>query len=272
MNDRSISRARLGRRALLLGILAIGALVLLAVPASAQVSQITPTGKAAILAHPATPYAGAASGDVTLVEYLDFNCPYCRKMAVNLGQLIGAEPKVRVLYKDWPIFGGVSVYAARAALAANWQDRYLVAHNILIDSPTRLASEAQVRERLAIAGVDLTRLDHDLADHGAAIDEILARNSDEAQALNFTGTPGLVIGDYIVPGALEVDELRKLVALARKPCRRDLGPADRGSRGRVVSEPIEPGRRHVGLRRNPERASAKRSTAVAPRRPRGDAR
>jgi protein-disulfide isomerase len=200
-----------------LGMIVLAMMLVLVPSATAQVSQITSVGKAAILAHPATPYAGAASGDVTVVEYLDFNCPYCRKTAVSLGQLIAAEPKVRVLYKDWPIFGGVSVYAARAALAASWQDRYLAAHNILIDSPIRLASEAQVRERLTLAGVDLARLDRDLAEHGAAIDDILARNSDEALALHLSGTPGLVIGDYIVPGALDVDELRKLVALARKP-------------------------------------------------------
>jgi protein-disulfide isomerase len=217
MNHRSIPRVAARRLASLLGVVAFGALVLLGPPAPAQVIQITPAGRAEILAHPATPYAGAANGDVTVVEYLDFNCPYCRKTAVSLGQLIAAEPKVRVLYKDWPIFGGVSVYAARAALAANWQDRYLAAHNILIDSPVRLASEAQVRERLTLAGVDLARLDRDLAGHGGAIDEILARNDEEARALTLTGTPGLVIGDYIVPGALDVDKLRQLVALARKP-------------------------------------------------------
>jgi protein-disulfide isomerase len=189
----------------------------LSVAARAQVMQITPEGRAAMLADPATPFAGAPAGDVTVVEYLDFNCPYCRKAAVSLGQLIAAEPRVRLLYKDWPIFGGVSVYAARAALAASWQDRYLAAHNILIDAPTRLASEAQVRDRLTLAGVDLPRLDHDLAVHGAAIDAILARNAAEAQALNLTGTPGLVIGDYVVPGALDVGQLRRMVALARGP-------------------------------------------------------
>ena len=182
----------------------------------AQVSQITQAGENAILAHPATPFAGSATADVTVVEYLDFNCPYCRKAAVTLTQFMAADPGVRVLYKDWPIFGGVSVYAARAALAAHWQGRYIAAHNILIDTPTRLASEAQVRERLAFAGVDLAQLDRDLAAHAEAIDAILARNDDEARALEFTGTPGLVVGEFVVPGALELDALKRLAAVSRR--------------------------------------------------------
>ena len=186
-------------------------------PASAELRQITEAGKAAILARPPTPYAGAPAGDVTVVEYLDFNCPYCRKAAVSLRELTTADPKVRVLYKDWPIFGGISIYAARAALAANWQDRYLAAHNILINIQVRLSSEAQVRERLAFAGVDLARLDRDLALHGAEIDAILARNDDEARALGFSGTPGMVIGDFVIPGALGADDLLTLVKAARRP-------------------------------------------------------
>lgn len=194
----------------------IGAAILaVASGAAAQLSQIDETGRAQIVSRPATPFAGAVAADLTIVEYLDFNCPYCKKGAVNLRQLMDADPKVRVLYKDWPIFGGVSAYAARATLAAGWQGKALAAHNILIDTPSRLASEAQVRERLALAGIDLARLDRDAAAHGEAIDAILARNDGEARALGFTGTPGLLVGDYVVPGAVGVEDLRRLVDAAR---------------------------------------------------------
>ncbi len=199
--------------ALVLGL----ASLMFASTASAQLSRITEAGKTVILAKPATPLAGSPTADVTVVEYLDFNCPYCKKAAVSLRQLMAADPKVKVLYKDWPIFGGVSVYAARVTLAANWQGKYIAAHNILIDTQSRLASEAQVRERLAFGGIDLAQLDRDLATHGAAIDAILARNDAEARALQLSGTPGLVIGDYLVPGALGEDNLQKLVDLARRP-------------------------------------------------------
>ncbi len=184
--------------------------------ASAQLARATEAEKTAVLARPATPLAGSPTADVTVVEYLDFNCPYCKKAAVSLRQLMAADPKVKVLYKDWPIFGGVSVYAARATLAANWQGKYLAAHNILIDTQSRLASETQVRERLAFGGIDLAELDRDLAAHGAAIDAILERNDAEARALSFQGTPGMVIGDYLVPGALGEDSLQKLVDEARR--------------------------------------------------------
>ncbi len=196
----------------LAGTLAVG----LAAPAVAQVSRLTDAGRNAILGHPATPFAGAANADITVVEYLDFNCPYCRKAAVTLNELMAADPRVRVLYKDWPIFGGVSLYAARVSLAAGYQGRYLAAHNILIDSPGRLTTEGQARDRLVLAGIDLARLDKDLAVHDQAINEVLARNHLEARALNFTGTPGLLVGDLLVPGALDLAAFQKLVGVARK--------------------------------------------------------
>ena len=183
--------------------------------AQTQVGRISEVGKARILARPAAPFAGAPAGDLTVIEYLDFNCPYCKKAAATLQQLIAADPKIRVLYKDWPIFGGVSDFAARATLAAHYQGRYLAAHNILIDTPTRLSTEAQVRQRLAFAGVDLEQLDKDLAAHGEAIDAILARNNSEAQALGFTGTPGMVIGGIVVPGALPLETLREVAKMSR---------------------------------------------------------
>jgi len=207
-----VAVARRAGAALLIGLLALG----LAPAAEAQLMELTPEGRAAVLADPATPFAGPVKADVTVVEYLDFNCPYCRKAAVTVGQLLAADQKVRILYKDWPIFGGVSAYAARAALAAKWQGRYIAAHDILIDSPARLATEAQVRERLAFAGVDLAALDRDLADHREAIDAVLARNAAEARALGFSGTPGLVVGAFVVPGAVSLENMRTLVNASRR--------------------------------------------------------
>jgi protein-disulfide isomerase len=200
-------------------LLAVGVIALLsaATPAAAQaqVSRITEACKAQVRARPAAPFVGAATADVTVVEYLDFNCPYCKKAAVTLQQLMAADPKIRVLYKDWPIFGGVSDYAARATLAAGFQGRYVAAHNILIDSPGRLATEEQVRQKLTLAGVDIDQLDRDLVTHGRTIDAVLARNNQEALALGFTGTPGMVVGDFVVPGAVGLDDLRQMAKIAR---------------------------------------------------------
>jgi protein-disulfide isomerase len=202
---------------LLIGIVAACLALGAASAARAQLMKLTPEGRAEILGRPDTPFAGRPDADVTIVVYLDFNCPYCRKAAVTLGQLQADDPKVRILYKDWPIFGGVSLYAARAVLAAQWQGRYLAAHDILIDAPARLASESQVRERLVLAGVNLAQLDRDLAIHRGAIDDILARNNREARELSFTGTPGLIVGAFVAGGLLDLKDLRTLIAATRHP-------------------------------------------------------
>jgi protein-disulfide isomerase len=192
----------------------IGAALIAAVSATAarsQTAEITAAGEAAILSAPATPFAGNPRGSVTIVEYFDVNCPQCRALAPRLAELIATDRNVRLLYKDWPIFGGISVEAAKAELAATWQGRYLPTHEALITAPTRLASVADLRARLKAVGVDLGRLDKDLVDHEQSIVAILKRNEAEAAKLSFQGTPGLVVGRYIVPGGLSLENLRILV-------------------------------------------------------------
>ena len=187
--------------------------------AHAQVAELTPAGEAAILASPATPFAGNPKGAVTIVEYFDVNCPQCRVLAPSIAQLIASDRNVRVLYKDWPIFGGVSVDAAKAELAAQWQDRYLAAHDALMTAPSRLRSASEVRTQLQKAGVDLVRLDKDLALHGEDIGAILRRNDMEASNLTLQGTPGLIIGRYVIPGGLSLANLRSVVRALQAPTR-----------------------------------------------------
>lgn len=189
--------------------------LLTAPPAGAQVRAVTPAVAKALIAAPGTAVAGAAQGDVTVVEYLDYNCPYCRKMHAEIQGLLEADPKARVLYKQWPVFGPVSTYAARAVIAATWQGKYLAAHDGLITSSARLDSQDTVRRRLAGAGVDLARLDRDLATHKAEIDALLARSEEEAQLLQLQGTPALVVGTTFVPGGLPSAMLQRLVAQER---------------------------------------------------------
>lgn len=184
-------------------------------PAAAQVQAVTPSVTKALVAAPGTSFAGAAQGDVTVIEYLDYNCPYCRKMHSEIQGLLQSDPKARVLYKQWPVFGLVSTYAARAVLAASWQGKDLAAHDALITSPGRLDSQDVVRRRLAAAGVDLPRLDEDLKVRKAEIDALLARTEEEAQLLELRGTPALVVGSTLVPGALPSAMLQRLVAQER---------------------------------------------------------
>jgi protein-disulfide isomerase len=181
----------------------------------AQASRTVPAQVAAALAaRPQTPAAGNPDGDVTIVEFLDYNCPFCKKTAPELQKLIVSDRRVRILYKEWPIFGDVSEYAARSALAAHWQGKFLAAHNALINAPD-LDETSQVDSVLKGAGVDLGRLADDRSRRAADIDDALARNAREAHALGLKGTPGFVIGRQLVPSALTLAQLIQLATNAR---------------------------------------------------------
>jgi len=171
--------------------------------------------EALVLRDPEIPSAGNLAGDITIVEYFDYQCPYCRKVEPELRQVVQDDGKVRLVFKDWPILGPASVTAARMALASKYQDKFIQAHDALIAINSKL-TEARIREVLAGAGVDLNRLDKDLASNYAAIDAILARNNDQATAFEFRGTPSFIVGKFRVPGVLTMAQFGQVIADARK--------------------------------------------------------
>ena len=167
-----------------------------------------------MLAAPGTQPVGPADANVTIVEYFDYNCPYCKKMTPVFAALLLEDRHVRILYKDWPILGEVSVYAAFAAIAAQWQSKYLIAHDALLTAP-RLSTPAQVDAVLSRAGVNLEILTNDRVKHAADIRALLARNEEEARALELRGTPGIVVGRQLLPGIVDLSGLKHLLADAR---------------------------------------------------------
>ena len=169
-----------------------------------------------ILGEPGVPILGAANADITVVEYFDYNCPFCKALAPVFRPFIEQDHAAAVLFKEWPIFGGVSVYAAQAALAANYQGQYLQAHEALISAP-RLEKNSQVDAALQGAGIDITQLKKDLVAHRAAIDELLMRNDSEARDLGLHGTPGILVGRRVVSGISNLHALQSAVALSRQP-------------------------------------------------------
>jgi len=169
-----------------------------------------------ILVDPGAPILGSAKADVTVVEYFDYNCPFCKTLAPAFHPFIEKDHESAVLYKEWPIFGGVSTYAAQSALAAGFQGKYLLAHDALISAP-RLAENSQIDSVLANAGIDLTRLKADLIARRASIDRLLARNDLEARGLGLHGTPGILVGRRVVSGISDLRSLQSAVALARHP-------------------------------------------------------
>jgi protein-disulfide isomerase len=125
------------------------------------------------------------------------------------------DGKVRWVLKDWPVFGDVSVTAARMALASKFQGKFLEAHEALIGINSKL-TEPRIPELLAGAGIDVDRLNRDLAANAKAIDAIVVRNNDQARAFGFRGTPSFIVGKFRVPGVLTKAQFGQVIADARK--------------------------------------------------------
>jgi protein-disulfide isomerase len=183
--------------------------------AQEEIQHITRAGLKQMLENPGTQTVGSPKPDVIIVEYFDYNCPFCKRLVPVLNALLAQDHRVAVLYKEWPILGDMSMYAAATALAAGWQGKYLAAHDALIGGP-RLAQTDQVDGILQMAGIDIDRLQKDRTAHAAQIAALLARNDEEANALTLKGTPGLVVGRQFVPGIVDLPTLKKLVANSRR--------------------------------------------------------
>ena len=217
---KSIDPARLQRscsRRDALSLLGVSAVVLGAefAPSAVTAQRDDVLTEALVLRDPEIPVVGNAAGDITIVEYFDYQCPYCRRIEPELRQVVQDDGKVRLVLKDWPILGPMSVTASRMVLASKYQDKFIQAHDGLIAVNSKL-TEARIREVLGGAGVDLDRLDRDLASKAAAIDAILARNNDQAGAFDFKGTPSFIVGKFRVPGVLTVAQFGQAIADARK--------------------------------------------------------
>jgi protein-disulfide isomerase len=200
---------------LLPSVVTLALLLCWTVTTAQDIRLVTLEGEKALLAAPGTDVAGAPNADVTIIEFFDYNCIYCKKLAPELQDLLAQDHTIAIVYKEWPILGEVSVYAARSAIAARWQKKYLIAHDALIHGP-RLAQAAQVDAILESVGVNLTTLRKDRITHSAEIDALLARNDTEAHALSLRGTPGIVVGRQLLPGIVELSDLKQLVENARR--------------------------------------------------------
>jgi protein-disulfide isomerase len=206
--------ARTRRQAL--GLIGAGALML-GVPSAAALAQDDDNilTEAAVLRDPDIPDAGNAAGDITIVEWFDYQCPYCRKLEPDLAQIIKDDGHVRLVLKDWPILGPASVYAARLALASKYQGKFVEAHAALIGTDVKL-TEPGARDRLAKAGIDVDRALRDLETNKQAIAALLKRNDAQATAFGFRGTPAFIVGKFRVPGVLTKEQFGQVIADARK--------------------------------------------------------
>jgi protein-disulfide isomerase len=161
---------------------------------------------------PNAPVLGNLEGDVTLVEFFDYNCGYCRRVFSNVKSLMAGDDNIRLVMREWPILGEESVFAARAALASRAQGKYAEFHNALMSNNGR-ATQASVMAIATDLGMDAEQLRADM--ETPEIDAHIALSHQLAQALGINGTPAFVIGDTLVPGAIELEQMQELVAEER---------------------------------------------------------
>jgi protein-disulfide isomerase len=165
------------------------------------------------LVDPADPVAGNPGGNVTIVEFFDVRCPYCKRLELPMAELLKQDSKIKLVYKDLPVLGPASMMGAKALLAAQKQGRYEPLRDALMhtDIPITKDSLRAEAERL---GLDWPKMNQEM--DAPDVDARIQQNLKLASALGIQGTPAMVIGDTLIPGAIDLPELKRVVADARK--------------------------------------------------------
>jgi protein-disulfide isomerase len=162
--------------------------------------------------NPASPVIGNPAGNVTVVEFLDYRCPYCKAVHQSIADVIAADGNVRVVIKEFPILGEDSLFAARAALAAGKQGKYAEMHTALMTFKGKLSAPDVENIALGLA-LDVARLKEDMK--APEVDQELQQNYTLAESLGINGTPAFIIGETLIPGAIKLEDLKAHIAKAR---------------------------------------------------------
>jgi protein-disulfide isomerase len=176
--------------------------------ADAKTASLIADHRHEIYDNPQTPVGGNPQGKVTLVEFFDYRCPYCKESQPSLDKLIAEDRELRLVYKEFPILGPVSSTAARAALAAARQGKYEAFHRAMMEARGNITDDTVFQVARSV-GLDVALLKHDMAT--PEIKAAIEANMKLADALNINGTPAFVVGDRVVPGAVDMAGLQKLV-------------------------------------------------------------
>jgi protein-disulfide isomerase len=162
---------------------------------------------------PSSPTAGNPHGDVTMVEFFDYRCPYCKQVEPSLEKVLADDHHLRFVYKEFPVLGPVSTTAARAALAARKQGKYDAFHRAMMAAKGQI-NDQTVMDVAGSVGLDIGQLQRDMA--SPEIDKTLKADLALADALDISGTPAFIVGSTIIPGAVDLDALKQAIADARK--------------------------------------------------------
>ena len=160
-----------------------------------------------------SPVGGNPKGDVTVVEFFDYQCGYCKTVQPEVVDLLKADNNVRIVYKEFPILGPASVIAVRAALASREQGKYEAFHNSLMSHRGQM-DEPTIMRLAKSVGLDTDRLKKDM--EAPAVAEQLGAVRRLAESLRINGTPAFVIGNELVPGAVKLEDMKALVQAARE--------------------------------------------------------
>jgi len=185
---------------------------------AAQKEKVLSENKAIIFNDPLTPVAGNPEGDVSLVEFFDYRCGYCKRVFPAVMELVKSDTNLRYVIKEFPILGEESLFAAKAALAAKKQNKYFEMHVALMSVQGGLTN-SKVMATAKSLGLDIETLKTDM--EAEDVKRALQNNYALAQSLGITGTPAFIIGDEVVPGAIGLDQLKALIAEARNQSAQD---------------------------------------------------
>ena len=166
-----------------------------------------------IMWNPTDPVGGNIMGDVTVVEFFDYRCGYCKRFSTALNEVLKEDDNVRVVFKELPVLGASSDLAARAAIAASRQNLYNDFHNRMMELKGSF-DESQLFAIAKDVGLDVERLKKDMELRG--VQGILDDTRELANKLSITGTPAIIVGDELIRGAIDTDRLKFLIAQARK--------------------------------------------------------
>ncbi len=155
-------------------------------------------------------------GKFPMVEFFDYQCGYCKRFLPTMTKLLKADRSVRFVFKELPILGEVSVIASKAALAAKMQGKYRVFHDSLMGLRRRL-SEAAIYQTAKDVGLDVARLKRDMAN--SEIARIIKANQELAATMGIRGTPSLIVGEQLVPGAIDYAQLTALIEQMKTNCK-----------------------------------------------------
>jgi protein-disulfide isomerase len=164
-----------------------------------------------LLHDPESPVSGNPKGEITLVEFYDYRCGFCKRAASAVTELQKVDPRVRVVYKDFPILGEPSELAAKAALASRVQGKHRAFHEALLASHADMTKKEIMKIAVSV-GLDARRLEADMAN--PKWQAVIERNRALAREIGISGTPGFIVGNELVPGWLDLNGLKELIARA----------------------------------------------------------